>query len=309
MLLHAEASRESKPAIARVERVCAGYDGRLVLRDLSIDLRSSEIFVVLGPNGAGKSTLVRLLTGALKPSSGAVEIEGGPRAVGLAPQETALYPWLTARENVFAFARFEGLRPSKARERAAWALALAEADKEADTPVGRLSGGYRKRVNIAAALVKKPALLILDEPMAGVDLDARRAIASAILGVKASGTSVLLITHDFEEADSLADRAGIIIQGRLAEQGTPAELVERVLGSAKRIDVVLAQPPNEAERGVLAREGAAAVGEAWVLYRRLEDWNVAPVIARLAEHGLKVKETRLREPGLESVYSTVRAIS
>ena len=300
--------REDAPAAAaRIERAVAGYGRAPVLRDLSLELRDSEIFVLLGPNGSGKSTLVRLLTGALRPTTGTVQVTGGARAVGVAPQEPALYSWLTARENVFAFARFEGLPSAIARERTRWALDIAECTGEADAPVGRLSGGYRKRVNIAAALVKQPKLLILDEPMAGVDLEARRAIGAAIRTVKARGMAVLLITHDFEEADLLADRAGVLVEGSLAAEGTPGELIHRAFGSATRLEIALAREPEAAGLKVLADEGAIRSGENWVLFRELEHWNARPVIARLAAGGLAIKETRLRQPGLESVYSRLVA--
>ncbi len=208
---------------------------------------------------------------------------------------------------MFAFARFEGFSSAVARERTAWALDLAQCTGEADAPVGRLSGGYRKRVNIAAALVKQPKLLILDEPMAGVDLEARRSIGAAIRAVRATGMAVLLITHDFEEADALADRAGVLVEGRLAGEGTPGELIRRAFGSATRLEIALAREPEVAGLKVLADEGAIPSGENWVLFRELEHWNARPVIARLAAGGLAIKETRLRQPGLESVYSRLVA--
>ena len=300
----------SEPAgapVAHLDRAAASYGGPPVLRDVSLRLDAGQIYVLLGPNGAGKSTLIRLLTGILAPSAGRVEIVGGPSAVGLAPQEIALYPWLTARENVFAFARLAGLPTKAARERARWALEVARCSDVGDTPVARLSGGYRRRANIAAALVGDPRLLILDEPMAGVDLEARRAIGEAIRAIRGEGRAVLLVTHDFDEADALADRAGVLMAGRLVDEGAPAELVRRAHGRAKRIEIVLAEPPGLSGQAALAARGAVPRGASWVLFQELEDWNVQPIVSDLAAKGLRVKEARLRQPGLESVYDALSA--
>ena len=129
--------------------------------------------------------------------------------------------------------------------------------------------------------------------------------AQAIRAIREEGRAVLFVTHDFDEADALADRAGILMAGRLVDEGTPTELVRRSHGRAKRIEIVLAEPPEPPGQAALAARGAVPRGASWVLFQELEDWNVQPIVAALAAEGLRVKEARLREPGLESVYDAL----
>jgi ABC-2 type transport system ATP-binding protein len=292
-------------AVLAVRDVSFAYGAHRVLDDISLTFNAGAIHVLMGPNGAGKSSLVRLLAGSRKPLSGTISgLAIGRRAIGLVPQEIALYTWLTARENCRAFGRVFGLDRHAARERAEKVLRLTQCDAVADTPVRQLSGGFQRRVNIAAALVGDPLFLILDEPTAGVDLAARAAIAQTIETLRAAGTSVLMVTHDFAEADRLADHVAFLVDGRIVKQGEPRALVADAFGTAKRIEMSFVTPPVEAQRRLLAELGAQPIGQSatFVAYRAVDGWNVNQMADELAAHGLKVAELRLRNPGLECLY-------
>jgi len=296
-------------SVARLDHVSAGYGANAVLKDLSLSLLPGEITVLMGPNGAGKSTLIRVLTGVLKPSSGSVTLpeatDTGP-PIRWVPQEIALYPWLTARENCVAFARIGGAGRQAARALAERALVLADCTAIADQPVSRLSGGYKRRVNIAAALIGEPKLLILDEPTVGIDRDAKQAIARTILSLKASlGAAILIVTHDFDDADALADRAGFLFGGRLIASGRPADLIHSAFGGQKRIELNLTRPPDDRQRAALLALGAqpTLIDSGWVLFRVFDDWAMAESLAPIQGLGLDIAEVKMRNPGLEALYS------
>lgn len=293
----------------RLDDVHLSYGAHVALDGVSLELAAPEIFVLMGPNGAGKSSLIKVLTGALLPSRGAAArlgpLAGARTAVGLVPQDIALYSWLTARENCLAFARIAGAGFAEARRLSARALALTHCEDIADTPVARLSGGFKRRVNIAAALASAPALLILDEPTVGVDLDAKRTIWQTLLTLKELGTGVVVVTHDFAEADTLADRVGFLDRGRLVRQGSPAALLDTLLGGKKAIDIVLARAPDKSEADTLRSMGLAAtrLDTLWTTFHAVEDWNVGALAATFEARGFAIRELRLRDPGVEVLYT------
>jgi ABC-2 type transport system ATP-binding protein len=202
---------------------------------LSLDVRRGEVFGLLGPNGAGKSTTVHMAVGLLTPDEGTVDIggQGSPadprvrRLVGVAPQSLALYDELTGEENLAFFARVYGLDAAATRARTSWALEFAGlADRRRDR-VATYSGGMKRRLNLAAALVHEPALLLLDEPTVGVDPQSRNAIFERIAALRAAGCTIVYTTHYMEEATRLCDRVGIIDRGRLLALDTVDGLVAR----------------------------------------------------------------------------------
>ncbi len=286
----------------------AAYGGTEVLRGVSLNLRSSEIFVLMGPNGSGKSTLVRLIAGLLKPKTGELRFPGDPmgsagaKAIQLVPQDVALYPFMTARENCVAFAKSAGANWREAGQLADRALEMTGCSDRASIRVSRLSGGYRRRVNIAAALVGQPRLLVLDEPTVGVDAGARSAIAESLLALKGAGLSILIVTHDFDDADRLADRAGFLFAGRLTETGAPRDLIEAAFGARQRVEIALSAPPAPLQTERLRRWGARPKSEtSWVAFLDLEGPDAAFLEEwRRRESG--VTEIKIRRPGLAAVY-------
>ncbi|MFM7480615.1 MAG: ABC transporter ATP-binding protein [Planctomycetota bacterium] len=198
---------------------------------VSLRVAAGEVVGLLGPNGAGKSTTVALVTGLVRPDSGSVTIgsAGDPsnaavrRAIGFAPQELALYDMLTASETVSLFARLYGA--VRSRRQVLEALDMVGLATRADERVGSYSGGMKRRLNLAVALVHEPPLLVLDEPTAGVDPQSRAHVRGIIRARAASGCAVLLTTHDMEEAEKLSDRIALMDHGQIQAEGTVDELL------------------------------------------------------------------------------------
>ncbi len=222
-----------------------------------IDLRLApgEIVGLLGPNGAGKSTLLRLVSGLLDPARGRVE-RPAPPAFALVGQENAFYPSLTCRENLLFFAAAARVPTGDRAQRVTAALQTAGLEELADKRAERLSGGARRRLNLAIGLLGDPALLLLDEPTANVDPQARAFLLDAIRALRARGKAIVYASHYMEEVEAICDRIAIIDGGRLIAQGTLAE----ILGAERRLRVrprEAAVPPSgftDEGNGVWSRE-------------------------------------------------------
>ncbi|HLA77159.1 MAG TPA: ABC transporter ATP-binding protein [Vicinamibacteria bacterium] len=206
---------------------------------LSLSVRQGEIFGLLGPNGAGKTTTVHMAMGLLAPDAGSVEIEGhgAPTTaavrtkLGLAPQALAVYDGLTGEENVRFFASLYGLRGGRLRERVAWALDFVGlADRKADRAEA-YSGGMKRRLNLAAAVVHDPELILLDEPTVGVDPQSRNLILDNIVSLRRDGRTIVYTTHYMEEAERLCDRVAILDRGRLLAEDTVMNLIAAHAGA------------------------------------------------------------------------------
>jgi ABC-2 type transport system ATP-binding protein len=300
---------ETRPPAVSVEGLRAGYGAVDVLKGLSVEFQRGEVFVLLGPNGAGKSTLVRVLTGALRPRDGQVRFADARGAVGLAPQQVALYPWLSPSENCIAFGRLSGLSRGECAARLGSVMRLTGCEPVAQTPVARLSGGYQRRANIAAALMNEPKLLILDEPTAGLDAEGRGHVAAVTRALRDAGAALLLVTHDFEFAEGLADRVGVLLAGRFVCIGSPARLVASRFNSSYRVEIVLNEAPDDAGRNRLAALGAEPhrEGRAIRLWRPLASFDAAHVARDIEAAGFRPLEMRVRPPGLEDLFAAVLA--
>jgi len=240
---------------------------------LSLEVRTGEVFGLLGPNGAGKTTTVSILTGLLVPDEGTVNLLGlgSPtrpevRArLGLAPQALALYDGLTGEENVALFGRLFGLEGERLRERVKAALDFVGLRDRGKDAVAAYSGGMKRRLNLAVALVHDPDLVVLDEPTVGVDPQSRNLILENIRALRAAGKTVVYTTHYMEEAERLCDRVGILDHGRLlaldtvpgllrAHAAKPVLVVE-VAGEERRIE---SDDPLGALNEVAARQSVAS---------------------------------------------------
>jgi ABC-2 type transport system ATP-binding protein len=201
-----------------------------VLKNVDVDILQGEIFGILGANGAGKSTMINILTNQITADGGAIEIGGVPAStetnpiIGLAPQDIALYPHLSARENLSFFAGVYGLRGVSRRQRVNRVLDELELRSVSDIEVEKLSGGWQRRLNLGVALVHQPRIAILDESTVGMDVEARFKMWETIGSLKTNGITVVLTTHLMDEAEALCDRIGILHEGRIAALGTMDEL-------------------------------------------------------------------------------------
>jgi ABC-2 type transport system ATP-binding protein len=204
------------------------YGGTTAIDDLTLQVRPGEIFGLLGPNGAGKSTTVHLAVGLLTPDAGTVAIGalGSPtrpetrKRVGVAPQALSLYEMLTGQENLDFFGRMYGLSGAALAARAAWALDFVGLTDRRHDRAGTYSGGMKRRLNLAAAILHDPELLLLDEPTVGVDPQSRNSLFENILALKRAGKTIVYTTHYMEEASRLCDRVAIVDRGKLLAQDT-----------------------------------------------------------------------------------------
>ena len=238
-----------------VTNLVKSFNGRKALDGVSLDLRQSEILGLLGPNGAGKSTLVRTIMGRVTPNSGEVAIFGrsapagdnvAREQVGVVPQEIALYPLLTARENLMVFGRYHGLHGDALDYAIQESLSWAGLAERAFDATKQLSGGMKRRLNMAAGVIHKPKLLLLDEPTVGVDPQSRERIYQMIETLRAGGVSMIYTTHYMEEAERLCDRIAIIDHGRIIASGTKDELVRSTIGDKREMVMVEKVPSLEA---------------------------------------------------------------
>lgn len=216
-----------------IENLTKDYGDVKAVDELSLSIPEAEVFGLLGPNGSGKTTTINCLTGVLKPTEGTIKVGGfdvsneGSKAreiLGVSPQETAIYPYLTGKENVQLFGTLYSVPKKTLDASVNKMMEKVGLLDEAGRRVSKYSGGMKRRVSIAMALVQAPRIVLLDEPTVGMDPQSRRAIWDFIMELRDEGRTIVLTTHYMEEAEELCDRVGIIDHGRLIELGSPAEL-------------------------------------------------------------------------------------
>src|SRR5579863_5477849 len=221
------------PLLEAIE-ISKSYGARLALDNVSLAVRPGEIAALLGPNGAGKTTTLSILATLLKPDSGHVLINGKPRTsdpaglgrmLGLVPQSLALYPTLSASQNVWHFARMQGLSSADAREACARVLEEVGLGERANDAMHTFSGGMKRRLNLACGIVHRPAVLMLDEPTVGVDLQSREQILTLVRRCADAGAAVIYSTHYMEEAERICDRVLLVDRGKLIADGTVEQLI------------------------------------------------------------------------------------
>jgi ABC-2 type transport system ATP-binding protein len=293
-----------------VERLRKRYGTRTALADIDLTVDGGEIVGLLGPNGAGKSTTLAILATLLEPDEGRVAIAGHalPRdaraarqALGFVPQDVALYPTLTGRENLLFFGRMQGLANGAAAEAATRVLDLVGLGARADDAVAHYSGGMRRRVNLACGILHHPRVLLLDEPTAGVDPQSRERIHAAIAQLAHDGTAILISTHDMEEAERLCDRTVLLDEGRVVAAGTTSDLVG-TSGIAANLSLrTLRPPPADWLDGLGSVRVLSANGTRATLV--VEDPAALPVLlARAARAGGEVVELRFDRPTLADAF-------
>ncbi len=289
------------------------YGDRLAVDHLSCSVRAGEVFGLLGPNGAGKTTTISILATLLPFDEGEVTIGGydlrreAERVkplIGLVPQELALYPTLSAWDNLAFFGRIYGLRGSRLRERIAAVLDLVGLRDRAGDAVRTFSGGMKRRLNLAAGLIHQPRVLFLDEPTVGVDPQSRNFIFEHVARLKAEGVSIIYTTHYMEEAERLCDRVAIMDAGRILALGTVKELLDLLGGG-----VIYAGLDAEALEALLPhvrslpRVKAASLQDGRL---KIEAHEVRTALLELIElsnaQHLPLRSLAVLEPNLESVF-------
>ena len=297
--------------VLRVQGLRKSYGERLAVTDVSLQVGAGELLALLGPNGAGKSTTIGMIGGLIAPDAGSVTVGGATlaadapafkRRIGLVPQDLALFEDLSALANLELFGALYDLPKPRARQRAAEVLEMVGlADRGRDKPA-TFSGGMKRRLNLACALVHDPELLLLDEPTAGVDPQSRNAIFDNLEALKRAGKALVYTTHYMEEAERLADRIVIVDHGRVVAAGTLAELV-RLLPAAQTLVIELDTAPDLAALQRL--EGVKqARFEASRLTLALDDLTrtAARVLQALALAGIDVRQVDSGRANLEDVF-------
>lgn len=296
--------------------VCEGlthhFGSRVAVEELSFRVRAGEVYGLLGPNGAGKTTTIKMICGLLAPDRGSITIGGigtegnleVRRLVGYVPQDVALYPDLTARENLAFLGRLYRLRGRELAERVDEALELIDLQSRGADRVDSFSGGMKRRLNIAAGLLHHPELLVLDEPTVGVDPQSRHAILEHVQAFGRRGMAVVYTTHYMEEAERACDRVGIIDRGHLIAEGTRRELVAK-LGEKDRIELGADGDLGQLAAACRTVSGveAVSIADGSVNLLATDGRRILPAMIEAAERaGLAVNSVDVVEPDLEAVF-------
>jgi len=298
----------SEGLVIEAEGLRKSYNGALAVDGVSFRIGAGEIFGFLGPNGAGKTTTMRMLYGLASPTGGTLRILGRPfherdrdlkRHIGVVPQETNLDPDLTVLDNLTTWARFYGYPREEGCRRARDLIAFVELTEKSDARVEHLSGGMKRRLLIARALMSDPRILILDEPTTGLDPQSRSLLWEKVRALKAQGKTIILTTHYMDEAEKLCDRLVIMERGRIIREGHPRDLVRDVIG---REVLELRVPASEHSRLLQAlgeaAQGADALGDN--LYLPTE--NGEDLLVRVKRTGVALESAYYRRAGLEDVF-------
>jgi ABC-2 type transport system ATP-binding protein len=299
------------PAIEVVNLQRAFSEEVLAVAGIDLHVDEGEIYAFLGPNGAGKTTTVRMLTTLLRPTGGSARVAGHDvvddpaavrSAIGVALQEAALDPLMTGSELIRLQATLHGLPRAEGKRRSDDLLGRVGLTQAANRRVGTYSGGMKRRLDLASALVHEPRVLFLDEPTTGLDPVSRKAIWEEVAALNRDGTTVFLTTQYLEEADQLADRVGIISAGLIVAEGT-AESLKAEVGKP-RMELVLAAGEQTDCMGVLASFGKPLPAKDGKLMIEVEDGvaAIAPVVRALDEAGILVESLDVVEPTLDDVF-------
>ncbi len=279
----------------------------------SFDLRQGELLALLGPNGAGKTTLIRAIAGRVRLDGGEVRmfdraLDGRhtPRELGIVPQEIAVYPNLTARENLEVFGGLHGLSGADLGRQVDWALESTGLADRAGESVRQFSGGMRRRLNIACGVLHRPRIVLLDEPTVGVDPQSRDRIYDTLAALAASGVSLLLTTHHLEEAEARCSRTVIIDHGKVIAAGTTAELVDLTVGRFRIVSLRLNTPLAAIDAARLASDSGVEIdaADATLVKARMRDvaLELPPLLDTIRAAGRTVDDVDVRGPSLQAVF-------
>jgi ABC-2 type transport system ATP-binding protein len=296
-----------------VENLHKSFGDFQAVQGATFAARAGEVLSLLGPNGAGKSTTISMLSGLLAPTSGDACIMGhsvirepelAKQSLGVVPQDIALYPDLSARENLAFWGKMYGLRGAALKTHVDEVLAIIGLTDRQNDHVGKFSGGMKRRVNIGAALLHKPAVIIMDEPTVGIDPQSRRHILDNVKDLNQQGMTVLYTTHYMEEAAELSDHIAIMDKGKVIAYGTHEELI-RMVGEQTRIDITLNAEAQKILEAWRATQGVAGIdatdGKITVL---VDDSNrVLPRLFEAASQAnVRITSVDIQEPNLETVF-------
>jgi len=296
-----------------VTNLVKSYGERRAVDGVSFKVQAGQTVGLLGPNGAGKSTTVAMLCGLLRPDAGEIVLKGEPvaagaaavkRHIGMVPQDLALYDDLSAWENLRLFGALYGLKGKPLQARIEHVLGLVNLQDRARDKPATFSGGMKRRLNIAAALLHEPELLILDEPTVGVDPQSRNAIFDTLEALQAQGRALIYTSHYMEEVERLADHIVIIDHGKVLADDTPAAL-HRHLPSRAVLRVDLTAPPGEGVLAALrAHAGVTALAQenATLDIGLVDNADAVPVLGWLQQNGQRPLHFATARASLEDIF-------
>jgi len=299
--------------VVEVKGLVKRFGALAAVDDVSFAIEEGEVFGLLGPNGAGKTTTISMISRLIDPTDGRITVDGHDAVresmavksvLGVVPQEVALYPTLTAAENLQFWGRMYGLRGADLRRAVDGALEIAGLVDRAKERIEKYSGGMKRRINIAAGILHRPKVLLMDEPTVGIDPQSRNHILETVKGLNASGMTVLYTSHYMEEVEYLCDRIAIMDHGKIIASGTLNELRDMVGG----MDVVAVKVSGAAE-AVLERiatidgvESVSASEGGLEVLARSSGSIMGRLVATLESDGAHVTSISVTEPDLESVF-------
>src|SRR5580658_9889181 len=290
-----------------IDALVKRFSSLTAVNGVSLEVRAGECLGLLGPNGAGKSTPIRAIVGRVTPDSGSISIFGARAdttaarsALGWVPQELAIYPRLTCKENLIAFGSYHGLAGKQLADSVAWCLDWAALEDRAKDLAGKLSGGMKRRLNMAAGIIHRPRVVLMDEPTVGVDPQSRIRIFEMIEALRSAGTSIVYTTHYMEEAERLCDRIAIIDHGQIIALGTNEELVHNAF--AARSQVIARFGGSEARIVDWVQRHGGRMVEGVAEFSIERSIEIGALLESAAKDGLDLEDVSLRRPNLESVF-------
>ncbi|MCY9092842.1 ABC transporter ATP-binding protein [Bacillus mojavensis] len=299
----------------QAENIKKAYGKKTIVKGISFSLKKGESFGLLGPNGAGKSTTISMISGLVPLDGGEITVGGyvigkdtnkAKQTIGIVPQEIALYPTLTAQENLVFWGKMYGLTHGEAKKRSAEVLEYVGLTERAKEKIETFSGGMKRRINIGAALMHKPELLIMDEPTVGIDPQSRNHILETVKQLNETGMTVIYTSHYMEEVEYLCDRIGIIDQGEMIAIGTKNDLCSRLGG-----DTIIQMTVSGADEGFLsAIRSLAHVNDVTVNESELKievaaahhEKVVTSLLTEAAAHQMNLLSLQVQEPNLERLF-------
>ncbi len=319
----------SNDNIATVRNLRKCYDTLTAVDDISFEIKRGEIFGLLGPNGAGKTTTISMLAGILPPTSGEIVVDGHDasqagaavkRALGVVPQELAIYPKLTGRENLDFFGELYGLHKSDLTQRTMQMLTLVGLEDRAGSRAETYSGGMKRRLNLAIGLMHNPRLLLLDEPTVGVDPQSRNHIFEGVRALNKQGLTILYTSHYMEEVEALCNRVGIMDRGKLVACDTVPNLIAGLGGAVIEVGVGSLEISEAQLHQLRGMEHAESVEFVPVVAPEGEPTDLAPpanllrirarqldktlpeLIAALYDVKIPLRSLNIQQPTLETVF-------
>ena len=297
----------------KVENLYKNFGNIIAVDGISFEVKKGEVFGLLGPNGAGKSTTISIISTLIPPSRGEILFEGESifensknlrQKLGIVPQDIALYPTLTGYENLRFWGNLYGLKGNELKKRINEVADIIGLNERLKDKVEKYSGGMKRRLNIGAALLHHPDLLIMDEPTVGIDPQSRSHILDTVLKLSAQGMTIIYTTHYMEEAEELCTRICIMDEGEIIASGTKQELVELV-NEKTQINIKLDNISDnmlQIFKGIPGVYDATILDDTVTLFGENGDVLLAEIISKVSEENFKIKSIDIQKPNLEAVF-------